>query len=177
MLCFLKTFFLYKREEDKTFGKRIHEIAFRDESPNEPIVNAKVEPRRSQRSRISKSFGPYFITYVIEGKSCTKSMFWNQAIKVYVLWLPRYFRYSIEAKWVESTGTESDKSFTGLFTCVLKFLLCFKESKEKKTKNEKRRVRWNTKKWETLKKMVFVILVYISKTKLERERKPMATNY
>jgi len=58
-----------------------------------------------------------------------------------MLWLPRYFRYSIEAKQVESTGTGSDRRFTGLCTCVLKFLLCFKESKEKKTKNEKRRVR------------------------------------
>ena len=58
-----------------------------------------------------------------------------------MLWLLRYFRYSIEAKWVEYTGTESDKSLTDMFTYVLKFLLCFKESKEKKIKNEKRRIR------------------------------------
>ena len=41
-------------------------MTFRDESPEEPIVNAESEPRRSQRSRISKSFGPDFIAYAIE---------------------------------------------------------------------------------------------------------------
>ena len=41
-------FFLYKREEDKTSGKRTHETGFRDKGPNEPTVNAKVEPRKSQ---------------------------------------------------------------------------------------------------------------------------------
>ena len=62
---FFEDIFLYKRDEYKTSGKRTHEIAFRDESPKEPIGNAKVEPR-SQRSRISKSFGPDFIAYAIE---------------------------------------------------------------------------------------------------------------
>ena len=68
-------------------------------------------------------------------------------VKVYAL-ASSILPYSIEAKRVESTGTGSDRSFTVIFMCVLKFLLCFKESKEKKTKNEKRRVRWNMK-WET----------------------------
>ena len=44
-------------------------------------------------------------------------------------------RYSIEAKRVKPIGTGGDKSFHDMFTCVLKFLQCFKESKEKKTKN------------------------------------------
>ena len=52
---FFEDIFPYKRETDKTSGKKTHEMAFRDESPEEPIVNAKIEPRRSQRSRISKS--------------------------------------------------------------------------------------------------------------------------
>ena len=63
---FFEDIFPYKREADKTSGKRIHEMTFRDESPEEPIVNVEIEPRRSQRSRISKSFGPNFITYAIE---------------------------------------------------------------------------------------------------------------
>ena len=46
-------------------------MAFRDESPEEPIVNAKIELRRSQRSRISKSFGSDFITYTIENEPQT----------------------------------------------------------------------------------------------------------
>ena len=63
---FFEDIFPYKREADKSSGKRTHEMAFRDESLKEPIGNAEVEPRRSQRSRISKSFGSDFIAYAIE---------------------------------------------------------------------------------------------------------------
>jgi len=35
-----------------------------------------------------------------------------------------------------------DRSFKVMFTCVLKFLLCVKESKGKKIETEKRRVQW-----------------------------------
>ena len=66
---FFEDIFSYKREEDKTFGKRTHEMTFRGESPKEPIGNAEVEPRRSQR--ISKSFGPNFIAYAIESEPQT----------------------------------------------------------------------------------------------------------
>ena len=68
---FFEDIFLYKREEEKTTGKRTHKIAFRDESPKEPIGNAKVEQRKSQRSRISKSFGSDFIAYAIESEPQT----------------------------------------------------------------------------------------------------------
>ena len=68
---FFEDIFPYKREADKTSGKRTHEMAFRDESPEEPIVNAETEPRRSQRFRISKSFGPDFIAYVLESEPQT----------------------------------------------------------------------------------------------------------
>jgi len=80
-----------------------------------------------------------------------------------VLWLPRYFRYSIEVKQVESTGTGGDRSFHGMFTCVLMVLLCFKESKEKKTKNEKRKYSEN--KDRNIEGKAFVIFDIISKTK------------
>ena len=46
-------------------------MVFRDESSNKAIVNAEVEQRRSQISRISKSFGPNFIAYVIESEPQT----------------------------------------------------------------------------------------------------------
>ena len=74
----------------------------------------------------------------------------NRAQKVYVLklifkvcalWLPQYFCYSIEDKMSRIYKDGRDRSFTGMFMCVLKFFQHFKESKEKKTKNEKRRVR------------------------------------
>ena len=50
-VVFFEDIFSYKREIDKTSGKRTHEMAFRDESPGEPIVNVEIEPRRSQISR------------------------------------------------------------------------------------------------------------------------------
>ena len=46
-------------------------MTFGDKSPKEPIINAKVEPRRSQRLRISKDFGPDFISYAIESEPLT----------------------------------------------------------------------------------------------------------
>ena len=39
---------------------------------------------------------------LIGRKPCTKYVVLKSEIKVCELWLPRYFRYSIEAKWVES---------------------------------------------------------------------------
>ena len=70
-VVFFEDIFPCKRETDKTSGKRTHEIEFRDESPEEPIVNVKIEPRRSKRSRSSKSFGPDFITNAIESEPQT----------------------------------------------------------------------------------------------------------
>jgi len=68
---FFEDIFSYKRETDKTSEKRTNEMAFKDESLEEPIVNAVIETRRSQRSRISKSFGPDFIAYAIKSEPQT----------------------------------------------------------------------------------------------------------
>jgi len=81
-----------------------------------------------------------------------------------VLWLPRHFRYSIEAKQVESTRTKSDRSFTGLFTCVIKFLQHFKESKEKKQKM-RREEHGETRRSGNIEEKIFMIFNSISKTK------------
>ena len=70
-VVFFEDIFSYKRKIDKTSGKRIQEMAFRDESPEEPIVNAEIELRRSQRFRILKSFGSDFIAYAIESEPQT----------------------------------------------------------------------------------------------------------
>ena len=61
---FFEDIFPNKKKENKSSGKRTYETTFRDE----PMVNAKVKPRRSQRSRISKSFGPDFIAYALESE-------------------------------------------------------------------------------------------------------------
>ena len=63
-------------------------MAFRDESFEEPTVNAETEPRRSQRSRISKTFGPDFIAYAIESEpqafkkimSIPEAQMWKESI-------------------------------------------------------------------------------------------------
>ena len=68
---FFEDIFPYKWEDEKTSEKRTHEMAFKDEGPKEPIDNAEVEPRKSQRSRISKSFGSDFIAYTIESERQT----------------------------------------------------------------------------------------------------------
>ena len=89
--------------------------------------------------------------------------------KVCVLWLPRYFCYSIEVKRVESTGTGSDRNFTGMFMCVLKFLQCLKESKEKKKQRLKREVRWKQRS-DKHRRMIFMILfVYLKQSKKRKK--------
>ena len=76
-----------------------------------------------------------------------------------MLWLPRYFYYSIEAKRIEFTGTGSDKSFIGMFMCVLTVLQSFKESKENITKGAE------NKEVKNIEEMVFVVFEIIYKTK------------
>ena len=83
--------------------------------------------------------------------------------------LPRYFRYSLEAKQVESTRTGSDISFIGMFTCVLKFLLCFKESKEKKQK-VKREEYGETRRSGNIEDKIFVVFDILLKQSKKRKK-------
>ena len=53
--------------------------------------------------------------------------------------------------------------------CVLTVLLCFKEWKEKKTKNEKRS--YGGDKDKNIEEKIFVIFEIISKTKLKKKKK------
>jgi len=64
---FFEDIFPYKWEGNNVSGKRTHEIAFKDEGPSEPTVDAKVE-LRSKRSKNSKFFGPDFIAYAFENE-------------------------------------------------------------------------------------------------------------
>ena len=41
---------------------------FRDEGRSEPTVKAEVEPRKSKRSKIFKSFSPDFVAYALESE-------------------------------------------------------------------------------------------------------------
>ena len=69
-MCYLKTSFHTNGKKIRLLGKEHKRWHLGTKAP-EPIVNAKIEPRRSQRSRISKSFGLDFIAYAIESESQT----------------------------------------------------------------------------------------------------------
>ena len=64
----MKKYFRTNGKKTRLLGKRTHETTFRDEGPSEPTINAEVEPKRSQRSRISKSFGSDFVAYALESE-------------------------------------------------------------------------------------------------------------
>ena len=67
-----------------------------------------------------------------------------------------------------------DRSFHGMFTCVLKFLQCFKELKEKITRI--RREVYGENKDRNIKKNIFVFFeIYLKQS--EKERKLMAADY
>ena len=94
---------------------------------------------------------------MIGKKPCTKSVCLKSRFKV----LPRYFCYSIKAKWVEFTKTGGDRSINGMFACVLTVLLCFKESKKIIMKRDV----YGDNKDRNIEKNKFVIFNIISKIK------------
>ena len=64
-MCSLKTSFHINRKKIRLLRKNTRDGV---QGPKEPFDNAEVEIRRSQKSRISKSFGPDFIAYAIESE-------------------------------------------------------------------------------------------------------------
>ena len=66
-----------------------------------------------------------------------KHVYFEISVKMCVLWLPRYFRYSRMAIRVESTGTGGDRRINSSFTCIVnKFFFLKKEKIKKKRKLE-----------------------------------------
>ena len=59
------------------------------ENSQDVDTDGEVEPRRSKRARKEKSFGPDFLTYMLEGEpqtykeavNSTESLMWKEAIK------------------------------------------------------------------------------------------------
>ena len=82
----------------------------------------------------------------------------------------------MKLKRVESTRTGGDRSLHGMFTCMLTVLQSFKESKEKKTKNEKKST-VKHKEVGNIEKNIFVIFLLVFLKQSEKERKPICTNY
>ena len=83
---FFEDVFPCKSKEKPCSTKRVLET-IHGNSHNENNDN-EVEPRHSKRSRIEKSFSPYFLTYVLEGEPQTfkeamnssESLMWKEAI-------------------------------------------------------------------------------------------------
>ena len=61
-----------------------------------------------------------------------------KSLSVMVLWLPRYFCYSTEAKRVEYTGIGGDKSINSLCHVIVNEFFVSKNQKEKKTSERRR---------------------------------------
>ena len=79
--------FPYKSKEESSSSKQVFETII--ENSQDQDKDGKVEPRRSKRVRTKKSFGPNFLTYVLEEEpqtfkesvNSTKCLMWKEAIK------------------------------------------------------------------------------------------------
>ena len=120
-------------------------------------VNKKVKSNRSHPRQRCQN--------LIRENRAQKVLFW----KVCVLWLPQYFRYSIDAKQVESTRTGSDRSFTVLFTYVLTILLCFKKMTRKENKEWKEKDTVETKKRNIEEWYLWFLVIFLKQSKNGRK--------
>ncbi|KAL2465448.1 Retrovirus-related Pol polyprotein from transposon TNT 1-94 [Abeliophyllum distichum] len=65
-VSFFEHVFMYKSKEEASSSKRTYETTDQEEQPEEE--DDEVEPRRSKRARTEKSFGPDFLTYMLESE-------------------------------------------------------------------------------------------------------------
>ena len=84
---FFEDVFPYGSKEKPSSSKRVLETIH--ENSQDEDTDGEVEPRRSKRARTEKSFGPDFLTYMLEGEpqtykeavNSTESLMWKEAIK------------------------------------------------------------------------------------------------
>ena len=84
---FFEDVFPYGSKEKPSSSKRVLETIH--ENSQDEDTDGEVEPRRSKRARTEKSFGPDFLTYMLEGEpqtykeavNSTESLMWKKAIK------------------------------------------------------------------------------------------------
>ena len=84
---FFEDVFPYGSKEKPSSSKRVLETIH--ENSQDEDNDGEVEPRRSKRARTEKSFGPDFLTYMLEGEpqtykeavNSTESLMWKEAIK------------------------------------------------------------------------------------------------
>ena len=92
---FFEHVFPRKSKESSSSSKRTHETIseseYSDDEEQENLDELEKEdtPRRSKRARVEKSFGPEFLTYLLENEPqtysqavhCPDGPFWKEAIK------------------------------------------------------------------------------------------------
>ena len=84
---FFEDVFPYGSKEKPSSSKRVLKTIH--ENSQDEDTDGEVEPRRSKRARIEKSFGPDFLTYMLEGEpqtykeavNSTESLMWKEVIK------------------------------------------------------------------------------------------------
>ena len=84
---FFEDVFPCTSKEESSSSKRVLEII--KENSQEQDRDGEVEPRSSKRARKEKYFGPYFMTFVLEGEPQTfkeamnfiESLMWKKVIK------------------------------------------------------------------------------------------------
>ena len=82
---FFENVFPCKSKEEPSSSKRVLETI----NENNQDQDGEVDPRRSKRARTEKSFGPDFLTYVLEREPWTfkevvnsiEGLMWKKAIK------------------------------------------------------------------------------------------------
>ena len=65
---FFEHIFPCKSDEGPSSSKRTYETMNEDSQDQNQEQEVEDEPRRSKRIRIEKSFGPYFLTYLLENE-------------------------------------------------------------------------------------------------------------
>ena len=83
---FLEDIFSCKSKKEPSSSKRVLETI--NENSHDQNKDREVEPRRSKRVRTKESFGPNFLTYVLEGEPLTfkeavnsiESLMWKEVI-------------------------------------------------------------------------------------------------
>ena len=65
---FFEHIFPCKSDEGRSSSKQTYETMNEDSQDQNQEQEVQDEPRRSKRIRIEKSFGPYFLTYLLENE-------------------------------------------------------------------------------------------------------------
>ena len=86
---FFEDVFPYKSKVEPNSSKR--EFGDITENSQDEDNNGEVEPKRSKKARVEKSFGPDFLTYMLEGEpqtykevvNSTEGLMWKEAINIH----------------------------------------------------------------------------------------------